>query len=124
MFYRFLSKSEQISDSSSKVLTMLVSSFLSDVSSYLVPYSRPVVLQVFQQTLGSIAGADSLSALWDRTTSSVKKSAKKLLKWPKYQYYSDRLLQILIIFEKENCFPPNCVLSKMIFNVSNLIVFK
>ena len=31
-----------------------------------------------------------------------KKISQKLLKWPKYRYYSDRLLQILKIFEKEN----------------------
>ena len=36
--------------------------------------------------------------------SAVKKSAKKLLKWPKYRYYSDRLLEILKNFEKENIF--------------------
>ena len=35
---------------------------------------------------------------------SVKKSAKTLLKWPKYWYYSDRLLEILKNFEKENIF--------------------
>ena len=40
-----------------------------------------------------------------RIVSNVqKKSAKKLLKWPKYRYYSDRLLQILKIFEKENIY--------------------
>ena len=33
-----------------------------------------------------------------------KKSAKKLLKWPKYRYCSDRLLEILKNFEKENIF--------------------
>ena len=27
---------------------------------------------------------------------SKNKSAKKLLKWPKFRYYSDRLLQILL----------------------------
>ena len=33
-----------------------------------------------------------------------KKISQKLLKWPKYRYYSDRFLQILKSFEKENFF--------------------
>ena len=55
---------------------------------------------------------------------SVKKSAKKLLKWPKYRYCSDRLLEILKNFEKENFFFRKRVYSKIISNVSNRIVFK
>ena len=56
---------------------------------------------------------------------SVKKSAKKLLKWPKYRYYSDRLLEILKNFEKENIFFfRKRVYSKITSNVSNRIVFK